>query len=127
LSTVKNLGPLIKIVHGSIELEHVPKKSKIFNHINCETLFISSSREIYTDADIENLNEVLNDKVEMFAVREGSGHFQFIKKYDGKGKCNYIQLEYENGDYKVKQKDRNQFYLESKKNQKMGILQRLES
>ena len=75
LSTEKNLGLLIKIVFGSIELKHVPKKSKIFNHINCGTLFIKSSCEIYTDADIENLNEVLIDKVEMFAVREGTGHF----------------------------------------------------
>jgi len=119
LSTVKNLGLLLKIVTGLILLKFVSKISKNFNHINCVTLYIwnTSFREIYTDADIETLNEVLNDKVYMF-VREGTGsNFPLIKKYDGKGKCNHIKLTYEiiDGDYEVKQKARNQFYLESKK------------
>jgi len=118
-STVKNLGPLLKIVTCSIQMQFVSKISKIFNHMNCGTLYIwnTSFREIYTDADIETLNEVLNDKVYMF-VREGTGgNFPLIKKYDGKGKCNHIKLTYEiiDGDYEVKQKARNQFYLESKK------------
>jgi len=122
LSTVKNLGLLLKVVTGSIKLKSVSKKSKIFNHIKCRTLYISSFSwntsfcEIYTDADIENLNEVLNDKVYMF-VRVETGNFPFIKKYDGKGKCYQIELKYGiiDGDYEVKQKARKQFYLESKK------------
>jgi len=113
LSTVKNLGLLLKIVTGLILLKFVSKISKNFNHINCVTLYIwnTSFCEIYTDADIENLNEVLNDKVYTF-VRKGTGHFPFIKKYDGKGKCYRIELTYEKPE---KQKARNQFYLESKK------------
>jgi len=118
LSTVKNLGLLLKIVTGLILLKFVSKISKNFNHINCVTLYIwnTSFCEIYTDADIENLNEVLNDKVYMF-VRVETGNFPFIKKYDGKGKCYQIELKYGiiDGDYEVKQKARKQFDLESKK------------
>jgi len=118
-STVKNLGLLLKIVTDTIHLQFVSKISKIFNHINCGTLHIwnTSFREIYTYADIETLNEVLNDKVYMF-VRVGTGgNFPLIKKYDGKGKCHLIELKYGiiDGDYEVKQKARKQFYLESKK------------
>jgi len=108
-SVVKNFSILVKIVHTSIYLVlennisgDLPKS--VFNHINCESLLIdididnprNTGFRIFTDADIESLNEVLNRvKKLQFEVSNGYGSiYPIIEKYDGEGKCHMIDLIY---------------------------------
>jgi len=108
-TVVKNLSLLVKIVHTSIFLllennisGDLPKS--VFNHINCESLLIdididnprNTGFRIFTDADIESLNEVLNRvKKLQFEVSNGYGSiYPIIEKYDGEGKCHMIDLIY---------------------------------
>jgi len=126
LSTVKNLSLLVQSVKGQINLDFVTHRSrdlipkpKIFNRVNCKSFSIrndassSNGFGVYTDADIESLTEVLNDRVEEF-VRWGAGQlFPSIEKYDGKGKCHQIELIYRDG--KDRHRERIQFCLEAKK------------
>jgi len=108
-TVVKNLSILFKIVNGYIYLileDNIsgdwPKSA--FNHINCWYLGIkitnscNTGSRIFTDADIESLNGVLN-RVKEFQFEIGNGYgsfFPIIEKYDGKGKCHKIEWKYNN-------------------------------
>jgi len=125
LSTVQNLSLLVQSVKDNIDLNFALKrtsrdfpKSKIFNHVNCKSISITTHRSRntgnYTDADIESLTEALNDRVVRFS-RNGPGSFlPFIEKYDGKGKCHEIMVSV--SDYREESKKvRKQFCLEVEK------------
>ena len=106
-SIVKNLNLLVKIVHGKFSLQlnddltgELPKS--VFNHINCETLIIqimfrNNDFRIFTETEIEGVTKVLNDRVKTLALISIYGYssfFSIIEKYDGKGKCKKIKLNY---------------------------------
>jgi len=108
-TVVKNLSLLFKIVNSYIHIDIILEDNisgdlskSAFNHINCWSLHVkvmnprNTGLRIFTDADIESLNEVLN-RVENFdfGIHDGYGSFfPIIEKYDGKGKCHMIKLRY---------------------------------
>jgi len=101
LSNVKNISHLVRIVKNMIYLKdvHCEDFAILSKNMFCKKLEIykrdMESRMMFTDKDIDNLREVLIERVEQFQFRFGRYiKFPYIENYDGRGKCHEINFEY---------------------------------
>jgi len=98
LPNIKHLSRLLRIVEWSFCLHEVTCKdlATIFSYINCEELEICHNLGDLTGAELESLTQVLKTGVEKFLYRLSlEPFFPSIEHYDGQGKCQDIELEYE--------------------------------
>jgi len=100
LSSVKNISHLIGISKNKIDLIEVNCEdfANLSSNMFCKKLKIimyNNTRKMFTDKDIDNLREVLIERVEQFQFRFGRYiKFPYIENYDGRGKCHEINFEY---------------------------------
>jgi len=88
---ISNVKDRLELIAGALE----PDLSIIFPSINCRELEINSRWDPLTDAEIKGLNEILNSRVEKFSLNHFREPFlPYIEQYDGRGKCQEIDLEY---------------------------------
>jgi len=97
LFNIKNLHIFFRIVETNFTVqsyESFRDFAPFLNYLNCKELVIESGKCFFTDEDIRSLTDVMNYRVELFE-RYGPGNlFPLIEKYDGRGKCNRIELIY---------------------------------
>ena len=90
---LSNVKENLQIYEGGIELVDM---TRIFRWINCRVLEIASlTSNSLTNAEVRSLIEVLTSRVEKFSYRNGcQPFFPYIEQYDGRGKCQEIELKY---------------------------------
>jgi len=99
LLQVQNLSHLIRISRNKIELRDISSDcdlSIVFDLINCNKLELECLGPL-TDEEQKSLTKLLDERVEKFNYSYSPTHklFPSIQHYEGNGKCNEIDLQYD--------------------------------
>ena len=98
LTSIQYLQQLVSIVQDYLELMDVTKKDllRIFGYVKCEKFFrFWNYKDELDDSEIESLAEALGSRVKWFDCCNCKKPFSYIQKYDGKGKCEEIEILYQ--------------------------------
>jgi len=99
LLQVQNLSHLIRILINKIELRDISSDcdlSIVYDLINCNKLELECLCPL-TDEEQKSLTKLLDERVEKFNYSYSPTHklFPSIQHYEGNGKCNEIDLQYD--------------------------------
>ena len=97
LSSVKQLSHLVSLVDDDLTLNGVSLSSllTVLRHVDCRKFEIEEHMPKLSEAEIKGLTEVLNSRVEKFLFRFiYEPFFPCMEHYDGRGKCQEIEVEY---------------------------------